>query len=98
MLNLITCVGVDYDLDFIPQWSRYYSQYGVDAWYVVLHSNCNDRLKIDEARELFRANAQGRFVFWEWLGNFQSNPNVYFQNTFNEIEAGMISSSCCPRD
>ena len=29
MLNLITCVGVDYDLDFIPQWSRYYSQYGL---------------------------------------------------------------------
>jgi len=98
MLKLITCVGVDYDLDFIPQWSRYYSQYGVDTWYVVLHSNHNDRHKIDEAKELFRANAQGRFVFWECLGNFHSNLKVAFQNTFNELEAGMISTSCCPRD
>ena len=52
----------------------------VDAWYVVLHSNRNDRLKIDEAKELIRANAQGHFVFWEWLGSFHSNLKVSFLN------------------
>ncbi len=68
-LNLLTCVGLDYDFDYITHFCKHYEQY-VDEWFVILQTNDKRYDLIEDAKRIFNLYGKCNFYIWdgEWTG------------------------------
>ncbi|MBW2998405.1 hypothetical protein KY321_02595, partial [Candidatus Woesearchaeota archaeon] len=51
-INLITCVGVDFDCDYLTHFINYYQKFEIDSFNFILQTNTNNLKGIEKAKQI----------------------------------------------
>jgi hypothetical protein len=79
-IKLICCVGLDYDLDLIPHFTKHYSQYNINSYHFIL--NKSNEFDITDYLEYFSNLHPTEIVFEKWAGEFNAIDKI---DKFNNI-------------
>jgi hypothetical protein len=75
MIKLISCVGIDYDLQLLPHFLKHYSKLDIEIFHLIIHSNSD--FDIDKF-----ANPKLNLKLEKWVGKFDG---VTKTNKLNQI-------------
>lgn len=75
MIKLISCIGIDYDIQLLPHFIKHYSKLDIDTFHFILHSNFE--FDINEFR-----NTDINLKLEKWVGEFDG---VTKTNKLNKI-------------
>ena len=75
MIKLISCIGIDYDLQLLPHFIKHYSKLDIDTFHFIIHSN--SQFDVNEFRD-----STLNLRLEKWVGTFDG---VTKTNKLNKI-------------
>ena len=79
-IKLICCIGLDYDLNLIPHFTKHYSQYNINSYHFILHKK--SEFDVTNYLEYFSNLHPTEIIFEKWVGEFNAIDKI---DKFNKI-------------
>ncbi len=79
-IKLICCIGLDYDLNLVPHFSKHYSQYNIDSFHFIL--NKKEEFNTTDYKKYFTNLISNGVTFHSWVGEFNTVDKI---NKFNKV-------------
>jgi len=79
-IKLICCIGLDYDLELIPHFTKHYSKYNINSYHFIL--NKSNEFIITDYLKYFNNLHPTEITFEKWVGEFNAIDKI---DKFNKI-------------
>lgn len=79
-IKLICCIGLDYDLELIPHFTKHYCKYNINSYHFILHKM--SKFYVVDYLKYFKELHPSKITFEEWVGEFNAIDKI---DKFNKI-------------
>ena len=89
MINLVSCVSVDYHNLLVPHFLKYYEELGVDKFHFIL----NVQERFDNLKELEKLLNRNNIEIYLWEGEFTTDRKlIELKKIFEKLKGWIIIS------